>query len=140
MPLQMRLFELIAGLQAELRGDGTVHVADVAYRSTEVRPGTLFFCVPGAHVDGHDFAGEAAVRGAPALVVERWLDVACPQVLVPSVRRAMGPMSASFFGRPSDGLRLVGVTGTNGKTTTTYLLESIFRLAGIRPGVIGTTG
>jgi UDP-N-acetylmuramoyl-L-alanyl-D-glutamate--2,6-diaminopimelate ligase len=74
------------------------------------------------------------------VVVERPLDVSCLQVVVPNVRAAMGPMSAAFFGQPSDRLTVVGVTGTNGKTTTTYLLESIFAAAGRIPGVIGTTG
>ncbi|HEX9313287.1 MAG TPA: Mur ligase domain-containing protein, partial [Actinomycetota bacterium] len=135
------LSELTAPLaRAEVRGDPSVPVTDVAYRSAEVRPGTLFFCVPGVNTDGHAFAGEAEARGAAAVVVERWLEVGCPQVLVPSVRRAMGPMSAALFGHPSVDLTMVGVTGTNGKTTTTYLMESIFRASGSRAGVIGTTG
>jgi UDP-N-acetylmuramoyl-L-alanyl-D-glutamate--2,6-diaminopimelate ligase len=79
-------------------------------------------------------------RGASALVVERWLDIDATQVLVPSVRVAMGPMSAEVFGRPADSIRMVGVTGTNGKTTTTYLLESVFRSNGWASGLIGTTG
>lgn len=123
-----------------IRGDVAVGVADVTHRSSEVGDGSLFFCVPGTNLDGHDFAPQAVAAGAAALVVERWLDLACPQVLVPSVRRAMGPISAAFFDHPSESLTVVGVTGTNGKTTTTYLMESIFRAAGLGPGVIGTTG
>lgn len=115
-------------------------VSDVVYRSAEASSGALFFCVPGGHADGHDHAAEAVRRRASAVVVERWLEVPCAQVRVPSVREAMGPVSAAFFGYPSDRFSLVGVTGTNGKTTTTYLLESIFRAAGLRPGLIGTTG
>ena len=135
------LSELTASLaRAEVHGDPSVLVTDVAYRSAEVRPGALFFCVPGVNVDGHAFAGEAEARGAAAVVVERWLEVGCPQVLVPSVRRAMGPMAAAVFRHPSRELTVVGVTGTNGKTTTTYLMESIFRTSGSRAGVIGTTG
>src|ERR1051325_9838947 len=138
---QMRLTGLTASIPGlEIRGDPNAEVTDVVYRSAEVMPGALFFGVPGDHVDGHDFAPEAEQRGAAALVVERWMDVRCAQVLVPSVRSAMGPMSAAFFGRPSTDLALAGVTGTNGKTTTTYLMESILRAAGFRPGVIGTTG
>ncbi|MGQ0668579.1 MAG: UDP-N-acetylmuramoyl-L-alanyl-D-glutamate--2,6-diaminopimelate ligase [Actinomycetota bacterium] len=124
----------------ELRGDPTARVADVTYRSGDVRPGSLFFCVPGANVDGHDFAAEAVRAGANALVVERPLPLDVPQVVVRSVREAMGPISAEFFGRAANRLTLVGVTGTNGKTTTTYLLESVFRAAGFVPGLIGTTG
>jgi UDP-N-acetylmuramoyl-L-alanyl-D-glutamate--2,6-diaminopimelate ligase len=127
--------------RSELRGDPGALVADVAYASADVTPGALFFCVPGSRVDGHDFAADAAARGASAAVVERRLDVpGLSQVIVPSVRNAMGPMSAVVFGRPAESMRIVGVTGTNGKTTTTFLLESIFRTAGLRPGVIGTTG
>ncbi len=100
----------------------------------------MFFCVPGGHADGHVFAAAARSAGAVAVVVERFLDVPGLQVVVPSVRRAMGPMSAAFFAHPSRGMSMVGVTGTNGKTTTTYLLESIFRVADLRAGVIGTTG
>jgi UDP-N-acetylmuramoyl-L-alanyl-D-glutamate--2,6-diaminopimelate ligase len=126
---------------AEIRGDGTVTVSDVAYDSRLARPGCLFCCIPGANVDGHDFARAAAVSGAAALVVERWLDdLDLPQVRVPSVREVMGPMSAVVFGRPAEDLTMAAVTGTNGKTTCTYLFESVFRAAGLVPGVIGTTG
>jgi UDP-N-acetylmuramoyl-L-alanyl-D-glutamate--2,6-diaminopimelate ligase len=137
----MPLAALIAASPgARVEGDTGVLVADVTYRSTEVRPGSLFFCVPGTRVDGHDFAGRAVAAGASALVVERPLEVPCVQVVVPSVRLAMGPVSAAFFGHPSDRLTLVGATGTNGKTTTTYLLEAMFKAAGTTAGVIGTTG
>ena len=136
------LSEVVAALaRCELRGDGSVAVADAAFSSEEAGPAALFFCVPGSHTDGHRFAGDAVERGASAIVVQRWLDgIDVPQVLVPSVREAMGPMSAVVFGRPSAAMQMVGVTGTNGKTTTTYLLESIFRANGWVPGVIGTTG
>ncbi len=139
--LPMRLSELTANLPlADVRGDPGVPITGLTYRSSAVEPGSLFFCVRGLHVDGHDFAGEADRRGAAAVVAERPLEAECVQVLVPSVREAMGPVSAAFFGWPSTHLSLVGVTGTNGKTTTTYLMESIFRAAGMKAGVIGTTG
>lgn len=127
---------------AETRGDAAIPISDVAYRSDEVRPGALFFCVPGTKLDGHDFAADAAARGATAVLVERWLDLPgdVVQVRVASVRAAMGPVSAEMLGRPGERLVLVGITGTNGKTTTTYLLEKIFESAGLAPGVIGTTG
>ena len=126
---------------AVLRGDAALSVIDVAFDSREATPGCLFFCVPGESVDGHDFAVAAAEAGASALTVERWLDgVDRPQVLVPSVREAMGPMSATVFAHPARAMTMVGVTGTNGKTTTTYLLEAVFEAAGMPPGVIGTTG
>ncbi|HXF72691.1 MAG TPA: UDP-N-acetylmuramoyl-L-alanyl-D-glutamate--2,6-diaminopimelate ligase [Actinomycetota bacterium] len=136
-----RLDALVLGLpRAEVRGDGSVRVTDVVYRSGDVRPGALFFCVPGTRRDGHDFAAEAVSRGAAALAVERPLPLDVPQVVVPSVREAMGPIAAAFFGRPGDRMLVVGVTGTNGKTTTTYLLAGVFRAAGMTPGLVGTTG
>ena len=125
---------------AQVLGDAAVAVSSVVYRSQEAAPGALFFAVPGVHVDGHDHAADAVRGGAVAVVVERRLPVEATQVVVPSVRAAMGPMSAEFYGRPADRMTVVGITGTNGKTTTTYLMESIFREAGVRPGVIGTTG
>jgi UDP-N-acetylmuramoyl-L-alanyl-D-glutamate--2,6-diaminopimelate ligase len=135
----VRLIDLAATVASNVRGDGNIGIADVAYDSRAVAPGTLFFCVPGAHADGHDFAARAVAAGAVALVVERALaDVAVAQHVVPSVRDAMGPLVAAFFGHPSRALRLAGVTGTNGKTTTTFMLESVFRALGVTPGIIGT--
>jgi UDP-N-acetylmuramoyl-L-alanyl-D-glutamate--2,6-diaminopimelate ligase len=137
------LSELLDALPTvTVEGDAAVGLSGVAYRSSEVGPGFLFFAVPGSSVDGHDFAADAVGRGAIAVVAERRLDLpeSAAQVLVPSVREAMGPMASAFYGRPAERLLLVGVTGTNGKTTTTYLLERIFRQAGMTPSVIGTTG
>jgi UDP-N-acetylmuramoyl-L-alanyl-D-glutamate--2,6-diaminopimelate ligase len=129
-----------ASREHQIRGDASVRVSDVVVRSSDARPGALFACIPGANTDGHAFAGDAVERGAAALLVERWVDAPVPQLRVPSVRVAIGPVAAEVFGRPADRMTVVGVTGTNGKTTTTYLLESVFRAAGRRPGVIGTTG
>jgi len=125
---------------ARIRGAADTRVADASLDTRAVVPGSLFFCIRGAHADGHELAAEAVRAGAAGLVVERWLDLETPQILVGSVRAAMGPMSAELFGRPADALRTVGVTGTNGKTTTTYLVESILRAAGSVPGIVGTTG
>jgi UDP-N-acetylmuramoyl-L-alanyl-D-glutamate--2,6-diaminopimelate ligase len=135
------LSALLASLpDAEVRGDPGVTITSLTYRSSDAERGSLFFCVPGSRVDGHGFVVEAIRRGGAAVMVERWLGPDTVQVRVPSVREAMGPLSATFFDHPSARLTAVGVTGTNGKTTTTYLLESIFRAAGVAPGVIGTTG
>ena len=140
-PSAVRVADLVESLPIrEVRGHLGVPVSDVSYRSDDVSPGSLFFCVPGTKLDGHDFAETALRSGATALVVERFLPFEVPQVRVSSVRRAMGPVAAAFFGRPAEGMTMVGVTGTNGKTTTTYLLESIFVAAGLAPGLIGTTG
>ncbi len=124
----------------EVRGDSGITVSEAAYSSDQVVPGAVFFCFAGSRFDGHDFAAAAIQAGAAALIVERWLELDIPQVLVPSVRKAMGPMSAAVFGNPADSMSMIGVTGTNGKTTTTYLLESVFAAAGLVAGVVGTTG
>jgi UDP-N-acetylmuramoyl-L-alanyl-D-glutamate--2,6-diaminopimelate ligase len=136
----VRLAEVAAVAGGEVRGPADTRVRDAAYDSREVPPGSLFFCLPGETADGHAFAGDAVRAGAAALVVERPVDAPAPQVLVGSVREAIGPMSALVFGHPARDLTVVGITGTNGKTTCTYLCGSVFRAAGSTPGVIGTTG
>ncbi len=113
-----------------------VEISDLAYDTRAVTPGTLFFCIPGATVDGHDLAADAVARGAVALVVERRVDVDVPQLVVPSVRAAMGPAAAAFFGDPSTALQVAAVTGTNGKTTTAFLLYSILAAAGRSPALL----
>jgi UDP-N-acetylmuramoyl-L-alanyl-D-glutamate--2,6-diaminopimelate ligase len=115
-----------------------VEVADLAYDSRRVEPGALFVCVPGSHVDGHDLAADAVAAGAVALVCERVLPLPVPQVLVESSRSAMAPLADAFFGRPSEALRLAGVTGTNGKTTTTFLIRAMVEAAGAGCGLLGT--
>ena len=125
---------------SQMRGEASAPVDEVAFDSRQVVPGALFFCVRGATADGHDFAEEAVRAGASALAVERWLDLGVPQILVPSVRQAMGPMSAVVLGDPARSMTIVGVTGTNGKTTIVHLLDAVFRAAGHRTGAIGTVG
>ncbi|MDQ1458505.1 MAG: UDP-N-acetylmuramoyl-L-alanyl-D-glutamate--2,6-diaminopimelate ligase [Actinomycetota bacterium] len=122
----------------EVRGDTGIDVGSIVHDSREVAPGALFCCIPGARSDGHDHAPEALRAGAVALLVERMLPVSAPQARVDSVRRVLGPLCARFHGNPSRALRVLGVTGTNGKTSTTYLLEAIARANGDRAGVIGT--
>jgi UDP-N-acetylmuramoyl-L-alanyl-D-glutamate--2,6-diaminopimelate ligase len=135
----MRLDELVSGVgEARIVGEGAIEVSDLAYDSRKVGPGTLFFCVRGEKVDGHDFAAEVVAAGAVALVVERQLDVAVPQVVVGDARAAMAPVAARFFGDPTAELRVVGVTGTNGKTTTAFLIREILEGAGIATGMLGT--
>lgn len=120
------------------RSSGDVELSGVVHDTRAVRPGSLFCCVPGARVDGHDLAGEATAAGAVALLVERELPLAVPQLVVPSVRQAMGPLSAAFWDHPSRSLRVVGVTGTSGKTTTTYLLRAILEAHGWPTELLGT--
>ncbi|MDO5299211.1 MAG: UDP-N-acetylmuramoyl-L-alanyl-D-glutamate--2,6-diaminopimelate ligase [Clostridia bacterium] len=100
----------------------------------------LFFCIRGGTVDAHDFAPQAVQNGCCALVVERRLEIDCPQVVVTDVRAAMTRIASAFNGHPERRMRLIGVTGTKGKTTTTFLLKSIIEAAGMRCGIIGTTG
>ena len=113
-------------------------IADLAYDARRVTPGALFACVPGARADGHDFAREAVEGGAAALLVERPLDLGVPQLVVSDVRTAMALAADAFFGSPTRELEVAGVTGTNGKTTTAFLLYSILAAAGRRPGLLGT--
>jgi UDP-N-acetylmuramoyl-L-alanyl-D-glutamate--2,6-diaminopimelate ligase len=122
----------------EVTGATPVEIADLAYDTRRVAAGGLFFCVRGEHVDGHDLAWEAIERGAAALVVEHQLDVDVPQLVVPSVRESMAVAADVFFGEPTKELELAGVTGTNGKTTTAFLLRAILDAAGRRPGLVGT--
>ncbi|HEX9093896.1 MAG TPA: Mur ligase family protein, partial [Coriobacteriia bacterium] len=133
------LSDLLADVPAQGAAGLDSPVTGIAYRSDAVRAGDAFFCVRGMVHDGHDFAPDAASRGASVVVVAHELeDVSVPQVLVGDPRAALALASARFFGAPSERLRVVGVTGTNGKTTTTHLLESIVRAAGLRAGLIGT--
>jgi UDP-N-acetylmuramoyl-L-alanyl-D-glutamate--2,6-diaminopimelate ligase len=146
----MRLSALLAALppDAEAREAGASAagadpvIRGLAYDSRQVTAGDLFFALPGTEVDGHDYVDQALDRGAAALILERvppGLDPArCPAVLVRDSRRALAPIATSFFGNPASELTLIGVTGTNGKTSTTYLIESILAKAGRRVGLIGT--
>jgi UDP-N-acetylmuramoyl-L-alanyl-D-glutamate--2,6-diaminopimelate ligase len=113
-------------------------ISDLVYDARAVTPGALFVCVPGFKADGHDFAPDAVAKGAAALIVARPLDLPVPQLLVADVREAMALAADAFFDHPTRELDVVGVTGTNGKTTTAFLLFSILAAAGRRPGLLGT--
>ncbi len=135
----MDLERLIATLgPMECLHRAPVDVVDLAYDVRAVEPGALFFCVPGQRVDGHELAAEAVANGAAALVVERPVDVACPQLVVEDARDAMARAAVEFFDDPSSELVVAGVTGTNGKTTTSFLLFAMLAAAGRRPGLLGT--
>jgi UDP-N-acetylmuramoyl-L-alanyl-D-glutamate--2,6-diaminopimelate ligase len=134
--------ELVRGLTVTgSRGDlSATDVTSVEYDSRRVRPGALYCCLPGATSDGHDYAAAAIAAGAVALLDERPLDVDVPQVWVDpgGARSAMAAVSARFYGCPGSDLTMVGVTGTNGKTTVTHLVAGLLGVAGVRCGVIGT--
>jgi len=135
----MHLERVIAALApADVLRRAPVEIGDLAYDARAAGPGALFFCVPGSRADGHDFATQAVESGAVAVVVERPLELDVPQLVVPDARRAMAPVADEFFGHPSEELEVAGVTGTNGKTTTSFLLYSILAAAGRRPGLLGT--
>ncbi len=136
----MELRELLraAGVAADLRGDPSVDVRDLAYDSRRVAEGTLFFCFPGEKTDGHDFAAAAIEAGASGLVVERPLELDVPQAQVEDARAAMAPVAAAFNGDPTSELTVVGITGTNGKTTTAFLVRHLLESAGQQCGLLGT--
>lgn len=121
-------------------GDCQVIIRGMSMDSRQVQPGDLYACVPGSRADGHDFAESAVASGAAALLVERFLPLAVPQVKVASVRQVIGKLAAAVYDYPSEKLELVGVTGTNGKTTITHLIETIGIKHGKRVGLIGTLG
>lgn len=136
--------ELFQGIDATILGNPDEPVVGLAYRSDMVHPGDAFFCIVGFTVDGHSFAQDAIDRGAKVIVAERKLYLAdatdVTVVVVSDSRRAMAEAACSFYDNPSASFQLVGITGTNGKTTTSYLVEAIAREAGLKTGVIGTVG
>lgn len=135
--------QILSHLLADIAATGPegldAPITGIAYRSTSVQPGDAFFCVRGFAVDGHDFAPEAVANGAGVVVAMRAMpEIDAPVVVVPDTRLALAVASARFFGEPSAHLEVCGITGTNGKTTTTYLLDAVLRAAGRSTGLIGT--
>src|SRR5690349_10352902 len=124
----------------DLLGEGPddVRVSGLAYDNRLVEPGFVFFCVPGFTRDGHEFAPDAVARGAAALVITHPLDLGVPEVVVDDVRSAMAVAAARFYGDPTARLPVIGVTGTNGKTTTAFLVRSLLEAAGRQCGLLGT--
>ena len=137
----MKLSELArecAQLILEFKGD--CQVGKPFINSRQKQHNGLFFCISGARFDAHEFAPQAIENGAAALVVERFLPLDVPQVLVRNVREAIGPMCAALYGHPADHMKMIGITGTKGKTTSSYLIKAILEAAGMKAGLIGTTG
>jgi len=136
-PIELELLAQAVGA-SRTANPAAVDVTDLAYDARRVTPGALFVCVPGHRADGHDFAPQAISAGASALIVERVLPEAVPQLLVDDAREAMALAADTFFEHPTRELQVAGVTGTNGKTTTAFLLFAILAAAGRRPGLLGT--
>jgi len=136
----LRLVELAGWLAASrLVGDGNVEFQGVQTDSRKVQTGDLFICISGHVHDGHLFAREAISKGAVALVLERDIpDIQAPQLFVKDCRQAMGVIASHFYGYPSQQLKLIGITGTNGKTTTTFIIDHILSSLGYRTGLMGT--
>ncbi|MDX1450088.1 MAG: Mur ligase family protein, partial [Acidimicrobiia bacterium] len=136
-----RLDALAALVAADLDGDGTVEIHDVHHDSRSVTDGSLFVAIRGFAQDGHAFIGDAIAAGAAAIVVEKaGSGVGVPQLVVADTRRSIGPLAAAVHGHPSRELDIVGVTGTNGKTTVTRMIDAVAGQAGIPSAVIGTLG
>jgi UDP-N-acetylmuramoyl-L-alanyl-D-glutamate--2,6-diaminopimelate ligase len=139
-PEPATLGELAALAGGRLQGDPATEISEVTHDSRAAGPGVLFVAVRGFSVDGHHFVGRARAAGAAAVCVEEDPADGGPALIVPDTRAAMGPVAARVHGDPSQHLQLVGVTGTNGKTTTCHLVESIAAAAGLVPAVVGTVG
>ncbi len=123
---------------ARISGDGSVTISGMTLDSRQVRAGDLYCCLRGERADGHDFAAAAVDAGATALLVDHLLDLEATQLVVPDTRPAVGPLAATLWDHPSDRMAVVGITGTNGKTTTSYLLAAVLDHAGWSTGVMGT--
>ena len=134
----VKLKEIAAILTGEVAVEGDAEIKELVYDSRKAVPGALFFCLRGDGRDGHEFIGAAAARGVAALVCERPPSVGLPHILVPDSRAAMNAVAAPFYGHPAAVMKTAGITGTNGKTTVAFLLESILRAAGEKPGLVGT--
>ena len=136
----MKLNALIGRIPGEVstKGNTDIEISELCVDSRRATPGALFFCTPGLHMDAHDFALQAVEKGASALVVERFLPLDVPQVKVADVRVAVSYVASEYFGNPSEKLMMLGITGTKGKTTTSFLVKAIMEAAGVKTGLIGT--
>jgi len=134
----MQLKKLVQDIDHQWIGQTDIEINEIEYDSRKVKKGDLFCCIVGTFSDGHGYAQQAVDAGAAALLVQRQLPVAIPQIVVPNTRIAMAEMAATMYGHPEREMKMVGITGTNGKTTTTYMVKSIAERAGEKVGLIGT--
>ena len=137
--MNMLLGDCLKGIDHEIRGAGDPDITSICYDSRKAEKGCLFFCITGFETDGHRYAPMAEEKGAAAIVVTRFLDgIGIPQVKVPDDRKAMALISENFYGKPYEKLTVIGITGTKGKTSTSYMVKSILEKAGHKTGLIGT--
>lgn len=138
----MLLTDLLYGLTYSCSQSTDVEISDIIYDSRRVKKGCAFVCLVGSNIDSHDFAQQAADAGAAAVVVQHDVEVtgAAVVVKVDDTRYALAVLSAAYFGHPADDIRVIGITGTKGKTTTSYMIRAVLESAGIRTGLIGTIG
>ena len=140
--MTQRFADLIGGLAvSRTGGDLDLAISGVCYDSREARPGSLFVALRGGYTDGHQYLADARGRGAVAALVESWepaLAAYAAAAQVSDTRASLPSVAARFYGRPSDALGMVGITGTDGKTTTSYMVDAILRSSGLLTGLIGT--
>lgn len=136
----MKLEKLIENLDANVVGETDHEIFDITYNSKEVTKGSLFVCIRGENSDGHDFAKDAERNGAAAILCEKQVQVNIPQIIVSSTRKALSKVFSCFYDNPQNKLKIIGLTGTNGKTTTSFLIKSILEESGKKVGLIGTQG
>ena len=136
----MLLDLLIQDIDCEVINKKQVDIKDLCVDSRKCLPDTMFFCIPGGKVDAHNFAQSAVKKGAVALVVNRKLDINVVQILVKDVRKALALICSNFYNNVDKKLNLIGITGTNGKTTTSFIVKSILENCGKKVGLIGTSG
>ena len=136
----MNLENLIKNLEAKVIGETNLDILDITYNSKKVKKGSLFVCLCGENSDGHDFAKDAERNGAAAILCEKQVQVNIPQIVVSSTRKALSKVFSCFYDNPQNKLKIIGLTGTNGKTTTSFLIKSILEESGKKVGLIGTQG
>lgn len=136
----MNLENLIKNLEAKVIGETNLDILDITYNSKKVKKGSLFVCLCGENSDGHDFAKDAERNGAAAILCEKQVQVNIPQIIVSSTRKALSKVFSCFYDNPQNKLKIIGLTGTNGKTTTSFLIKSILEESGKKVGLIGTQG
>ena len=136
----MKLFELTKNLECQIYGDEEIEIEDIVYDSRKVKNGTMFVCLKGENADGHDYIKSAEQKGAKVVVCERKMEVDVTQVVCRSTRKALSILFANFYSNPQKDLKMIAITGTNGKTTSSFLIKNILEEAGKTVGLIGTQG